>query len=126
MKTNFRLFGLIFLAFVSIGIVACSSDDDESSNPVSGTTWARDYWIYSTIYGGNWYEYLEFGKDTYTRYLKDAKTNVAKDRKENKRYVISGDMVILNGFVNNSDTLYLVGTQLRLNRNSSYNAFEKQ
>ena len=34
MKTKFRLFGLLFLAFVSFGNVACSSDDDGTTESV--------------------------------------------------------------------------------------------
>ena len=96
-KLFFILMGMIiFLPSFS----SCSNDDPKGDNPLKGTTWVADDYLYSYLFGGEWFLYLEFNDGSnYTKYHKKSSGKVENkikgkytfDKVSNKVTLISAD-----------------------------------
>lgn len=105
----------LLLFLLPLAMVVSCSKDNETDNPLVGTTWEWENWLYSMINGGTWYQTIQFvDNNTYNHFYKKKIDGTTRDLSEGAQYIydVSAKTVILyhkdgtewNTFILVSDT----------------------
>lgn len=86
---------MFLLALLPMFVFTACSDDDEDANPINGSTWVWENWLYGLANGGKWYQTIEFtSNNTYTHYYKSTE-GVIQDKTEGCSYEYNHPNIVL-------------------------------
>lgn len=84
-----HLWLLIVAVITALSLQSCSSDDDETNNPLAGTKWVCDNhyaaYIYSGLSGETFVHVFEFSKTTCVGYFQSVKSG-KKESEQTLKY----------------------------------------